>query len=114
MSDIRQKRRKHHKSKRRQLRRTRRRARRRVRASRGTAPDVTQLLLLQLLQQMIGRPYAKPPVDPYARGGKVAPLPHAAHVSAREAQRAFAAAPVVVPAAPRGASGAFAALTGRN
>jgi len=70
-------------------------------------------MLLQLLQQMYGR-HAKPPVDPYARGGKVAPLPHAAHVSAREAQRAFAAAPVVVPAAPRGASGAFAALTGRN
>ena len=94
--DIRRKRRKHHKSKRRAHRRARRRKRRRARREHPQTEDVTQLMLLQLLQQMYGR-HAKPPVDPYARGGKVAPLPHAAHVSAREYNRA-AAAPG--PAAP--------------
>ena len=93
MSEIRKKRRKHHKSKRRALRRERRRARRRARAKRPRSEDVTQLLLLQLLQQMQGRPYAKPPVDPYARAGKVTPLAHAHHVSMLEQQRAFAQPP---------------------
>ena len=99
--DIRRKRRKHHKSKRRAHRRARRRKRRRARREHPQTEDVTQLMLLQLLQQMYGR-HAKPPVDPYARGGKVAPLPHAAHVSAREYNRA-AAAPVIPAEAPPGA-----------
>ena len=94
MSDIRKKRRKHHKSKHRVHRRERRRARRRARAKRPRAEDVTQVLLLQLLQQMQGHiAYAKPPVDPYARGGRVPPLPHAAHVAVQEYGAAAARPP---------------------
>jgi len=54
-------------------------------------------MLLQLLHQM-RQTHAKPPVDPYARGGNVAPLPHAAHVATQEYLRAGARP--VVPAEP--------------
>ena len=96
---IRTKRRKHHRAMRRVARRRRRRIRRR--RARPREADATQLILLQLLQQMRRTGlYAKPPVDPYGRGGSVRPLRSSHRVALDEYRQASANPALPVPGPP--------------
>ena len=95
---IRTKRRKHHRAMRRVARRRRRRIRRR--RARPREADATQILL-QLLQQMRRTGlYAKPPVDPYGRGGSVRPLRSSHRVALDEYRQASANPALPVPGPP--------------
>ena len=75
-----------------------RRKRRRTRRNRDLDTD---LLLLQLVRQLQGQTiYARPPVDPYTRGGNVPPLRSSHRVALDEYRQATVPRPVMPPGPP--------------